>query len=67
MSGDELSATARVVVGVSGSLGSVTALRRAASEARRRSAELWPVLAWVPPGGELAARRSPAAAPLTDE
>ncbi|MFE9453024.1 universal stress protein [Streptomyces sp. NPDC006739] len=61
-SGDERSA--RVIVGVSGSLGSVTALRRAATEAVRRRAELWPVLAWEPPGGDLAARRDPAAAPL---
>lgn len=49
----------RVVVGVSGSLGSLTALCRAAAEARLRGASLWPVLAWEPPGGELAARRSP--------
>ncbi|MEU2338580.1 universal stress protein [Streptomyces sp. NPDC013172] len=54
--------TARLVVGVSGSPGSITALVRAADEARRRGAELWPVHAWVPPGGDLAARRSPAAA-----
>ncbi|MYV39091.1 universal stress protein [Streptomyces sp. SID1328] len=55
---------ARVVVGVSGSLGSLTALGRAADEARNRRAELWPVLAWEPPGGDLAARRSPASAAL---
>ncbi|MFD8999766.1 universal stress protein [Streptomyces sp. NPDC059582] len=48
---------ARVVVGVSGSPGSISALRRAAKEARRRDAELWPVLAWEPPGGELSALR----------
>ncbi|MFJ3639746.1 universal stress protein [Streptomyces sp. NPDC090108] len=57
----------RVVVGVSGSLGSVAALCRAAGEARLRGAELWPVLAWEPPGGELAARRSPAAAVMAGE
>jgi nucleotide-binding universal stress UspA family protein len=51
---------ARVVVGVSGSLGSTTALARAAVEARRRGAELWPVLAWEPPEGDLAGRRFPA-------
>ncbi|MEU5104918.1 MULTISPECIES: universal stress protein [unclassified Streptomyces] len=56
---------ARVVVGVSGSLGSHTALCRAAREARRRNAELWPVLAWEPPGGELGARRTAAASPCT--
>ncbi|MGW4567552.1 universal stress protein [Streptomyces sp. NPDC004561] len=61
MSGYDVSAVARVVVGVSGSLGSVTALRRATALARRLGAELWPVLAWEPPGGDQAARRSPAA------
>ncbi|MFJ7071110.1 universal stress protein [Streptomyces sp. NPDC098781] len=61
MSGDDdRPASPRVVVGVSGSLGSVTALSRAADEARRRGAELWPVLAWQPPGGDLASRRGPA-------
>ncbi|MFG2954175.1 universal stress protein [Streptomyces sp. NPDC048291] len=67
MSGDDACAPVRVVVGVSGSLGSVTALSRAAAEARRRDAELWPVLVWEPPGGELAARRSPASMLLVDE
>ncbi|MFJ9815395.1 universal stress protein [Streptomyces sp. NPDC101151] len=57
----------RVVVGVSGSLGSLTALCRAADDARRRGAELWPVLAWEPPGGDLAARRSPAASFMVPE
>ncbi|MEU1516058.1 universal stress protein [Streptomyces sp. NPDC005811] len=61
------SAAARVVVGVSGSPGSLTALCRAADEARRRGAELWPVLAWEPPGGDLAARRSTAAAVLAED
>ncbi|MYR02834.1 universal stress protein, partial [Streptomyces sp. SID6139] len=55
-------AVGRVVVGVSGSLGSVTALRRAGALARRLGAELWPVLAWEPPGGDPATRRSAAAA-----
>ncbi|MFF4508880.1 universal stress protein [Streptomyces sp. NPDC001401] len=67
MSESHLPPTARLVVGVSGSAGSVTALVRAADEARRRGAELWPVLAWEPPGGDLAARRSPAAAVLVPE
>ena len=67
MSGYDTCTSGRVVVGVSGSLGSVTALRRAATEARLREAELWPVLAWEPPGGELAARRSPPPAPLVQE
>ncbi|MGW2210768.1 universal stress protein [Streptomyces sp. NPDC001781] len=61
------SSAARVVVGVSGSLGSLTALGRAADEARRRGAQLWPVLAWEPPGGDLAARRSPAATVMVPE
>ncbi|TQJ57289.1 MULTISPECIES: universal stress protein [Streptomyces] len=61
------SSAGRVVVGVSGSLGSLTALVRAADEARRRGAELWPVLAWEPPGGELAARRTTAAAVLVED
>ncbi|GAB7035530.1 universal stress protein [Streptomyces sp. NPDC021749] len=45
----------RVVVGVNGSLGSLTALHRAAAEARvrGRGAELWAVLAWEPPGGDI--------------
>ncbi|MER5542517.1 universal stress protein [Streptomyces sp. NPDC002586] len=67
MSGYDASAAARVVVGVSGSLGSVTALRRATALARRLGAELWPVLAWEPPGGDPAARRSPAAGLLIED
>ena len=49
----------RVVVGVSGSAGSLQALRYAAELARNDNAVLVPVLAWTPPGGELADRRSP--------
>lgn len=41
----------RVVTGVSGSPGSLTALHRAAAEARLRDAALWVVLAWQAPGG----------------
>ncbi|WP_435281236.1 universal stress protein [Streptomyces koelreuteriae] len=67
MSESHSPAAARLVVGVSGSLGSLTALSRAADEARYRGAELWPVLAWEPPGGDLAARRSPAAAVLVED
>lgn len=48
----------RIVVGVSGSLGSLTALHRALDEARRGDAELLAVLAWEPPGGELAHGRA---------
>ncbi|MFF7338046.1 universal stress protein [Streptomyces sp. NPDC008163] len=46
----------RVVVGVSGSLGSLTALHQAVSEARERGAELCAVLAWQLPGGGLGSR-----------
>ncbi|WP_316525693.1 universal stress protein [Kitasatospora brasiliensis] len=49
----------RVVVGVSGSLGSLAALHRGLAEARGRGAVLVPVLAWEPPGGEYGYRRSP--------
>ncbi|MBY8882837.1 universal stress protein [Actinacidiphila acidipaludis] len=49
----------RVVVGVSGSLRGLTALHRAAEEARRRDGELLAVHAWTPPGGETASRRAP--------
>jgi len=51
----------RVVVGVSGSAGSLIALRYAADLARSQGAALAPVLAWTPPGGELADRRYPSA------
>lgn len=56
----------RVVVGVSGSLGSLAALHRAADEARRTDAELLVVLAWEPPGGDLAHRRSVCPLPLDE-
>ncbi|MEV2248698.1 universal stress protein [Streptomyces sp. NPDC049970] len=46
----------RIVVGVSGSLGSLAALHRAAAEAQERSAELCAVLAWQLPGGGLGSR-----------
>lgn len=46
----------RVVVGVTGTLGSLAALHRAAAEARARDAELRVVLAWQSPGGELGSR-----------
>jgi nucleotide-binding universal stress UspA family protein len=49
----------RVFVGVHGSLGSLQALRYAAGEAGHRDALLVAVIAWVPPGGDLAERRAP--------
>jgi nucleotide-binding universal stress UspA family protein len=49
----------RFVVGVSGSAGSLQALRYAAQLARSDAAELVPVLAWRPPGGEMADRSYP--------
>ncbi len=49
----------RIIVGVHGSLGSLQALRYAADEARKRDVPLVAVTAWVPPGGDMAERRSP--------
>jgi nucleotide-binding universal stress UspA family protein len=49
----------RVIAGVDGSLGSLQALRYASEEARERDALLVAIIAWVPPGGELAERRYP--------
>jgi nucleotide-binding universal stress UspA family protein len=49
----------RIIVGVSGSVRSLQALRRAAAEALMRDAVLVPVHAWIPPGGDLADRRFP--------
>lgn len=54
-----MSGVRRVLVGVHGSLGSLQALRYAAEEARKRDAPLVPVIAWVPPGGDIAERRQP--------
>ncbi|MFI6445877.1 universal stress protein [Kitasatospora sp. NPDC050543] len=49
----------RIVVGVSGSLGSLAALHQAVDEARRTDAEVLAVLAWLPQGGEHGYRRAP--------
>jgi nucleotide-binding universal stress UspA family protein len=54
-----VSAVRRIVVGVHGSLGSLQALRYAAEEARERNVPLVPVIAWVPPGGDLSERSHP--------
>ncbi|MFD7164604.1 universal stress protein [Streptomyces violascens] len=49
----------RVVVGVSGSLGSLAALRAAVDEARNSGRALVAVTAWEPPEGELLYARNP--------
>ena len=54
-----MAAVRRIVVGVHGSLGSLQALRWAAEEARARQVPLVPVIAWVPPGGDLSERSHP--------
>jgi len=51
----------RVVVGVNGSARSLVALRYGAGLAWDEQALLVPVLAWTPPGGDLADRRFPCA------
>jgi nucleotide-binding universal stress UspA family protein len=52
-------AVRRIIVGVHGSLGSLQALRHAADEARERCVPLVAVIAWTPPGGEMAERSRP--------
>jgi nucleotide-binding universal stress UspA family protein len=54
-----VTAVSRVIVGVSGTPGSLPALRYAAEIARTYSVPLIPVLAWLPPGGDLADRSHP--------
>jgi nucleotide-binding universal stress UspA family protein len=54
-----VSAVRRIIVGVSGSPGSLHALRHAADLARTHQAVLVPVLTWTPPGGEIADRNRP--------
>jgi nucleotide-binding universal stress UspA family protein len=49
----------RIFAGISGSPGSVHALRHAADLARRHDAVLVPLLAWVPPGGNPNERNDP--------
>ena len=51
----------RIVAGVSGSPGSVPALRHAAGLARQHDAVLIPLHAWVPPDGDRHERRYPCA------
>jgi nucleotide-binding universal stress UspA family protein len=52
-------AVRRIIVGVHGSLGSLQALRWAVGEARERRVPLVTVIAWIPPGGDLAERSHP--------
>ena len=54
-----MSRVRRVFAGVNGSPGSLQALRYAAGLARLHDSALIPVLAWIPPGGDLADRRGP--------
>jgi nucleotide-binding universal stress UspA family protein len=54
-----VSGAGRVIVGVSGSPGSIPALRYAENAARRDEAPLVAVHAWIPPGGDIAERRCP--------
>jgi nucleotide-binding universal stress UspA family protein len=56
-----VSGVRRVIVGVSGTPGSLPALRYAEQDARRDEALLIAVHAWVPPGGDIAERRCPSA------
>jgi nucleotide-binding universal stress UspA family protein len=51
--------TCRIVAGASGSPGSVHALRHTADLARHHHATLIPLLAWIPPGGNLSERKDP--------
>jgi nucleotide-binding universal stress UspA family protein len=54
-----VTAVRRILVGVSGSLGSLQALRVATEQARERDVPLVVVTAWLPPGGDMADRRAP--------
>lgn len=54
-----MAAVRRIVAGVHGSLGSLQALRYAADEARARKIPLVPVIAWIPPGGDMSERSHP--------
>ncbi|MFJ4189269.1 universal stress protein [Kitasatospora sp. NPDC089509] len=57
----------RVVVGVDGSEGSLTALELAAEEAARHHAQLCPVLAWDVPGGEAMPSSQPVPFPTFED
>jgi nucleotide-binding universal stress UspA family protein len=57
-----VTAISRVVVGVSGTPGCLPAVRYAAGVAYAHGTPLVPVLAWQPPGGDLAERTHPSPA-----
>ena len=54
-----MSSLRRVIIGASGSPGSLQVLRYAQHLARDLDAALVPVLAWLPPDGDLADQRTP--------
>ena len=54
-----MSAPRRIIIGANGSPGSIRALRYAEDLAHFSGAVLVPVLAWTPPGGEMAERQAP--------
>jgi nucleotide-binding universal stress UspA family protein len=58
-----MSAAYRIIAGVSGSPGSLHALRYAADLAHQHAAVLVPLLAWVPPDGDRHERKHPCAEP----
>jgi nucleotide-binding universal stress UspA family protein len=54
-----MSGPRRIIIGANGSPESIRALRYAEDLARFSDAILVPVIAWTPPGGEMAERRAP--------
>jgi nucleotide-binding universal stress UspA family protein len=56
-----MSGPRRIIIGANGSPGSIRALRYAEDLAHFGRATLVPVIAWTPPGGEMAERRAPSA------
>ncbi|MGP8001129.1 MAG: universal stress protein [Streptosporangiaceae bacterium] len=54
-----MSGPRRIIIGANGSPGSIRALRYAEDLAQFSHAMLIPVIAWTPPGGEMADRRAP--------
>jgi len=56
-----MSGPRRIIIGANGSPASIRALRYAEDLAHFSGATLVPVIAWTPPGGEMAERRAPSA------